>query len=105
MIISLQSFLENIMLVGSANYYAFKKIPQNKLQRVLVIFAFYEQIETILLTCNDYSVAHTKLNWWRHELVKMSEHPISLALRNINVKKEILLELIDNLEEPLHALP
>lgn len=97
------------LLPGSAVYFSLRKVPKNQRELILLILAFYLEIEEITLSGIDANVAHFKLNWWRDEVVRIQDgtpsHPLALALQKklsaFPFSPLRLIELIDGLEQNL----
>ncbi len=73
------------------------------------LYAFCREVDDVVDECTDYSVAQTKLNWWKSEIdnlyADMPQHPVSKALQpfitEFNLAKEHFLEIIDGMEMDL----
>lgn len=94
---------------GSAFYYSTRKLTKDQSLAVIAIMAFYQEIEDITVTYDDFGVAHTKLNWWRDEVIKIQDgqptHPVAIALqeslKKFSVSALPLIEIIEGLEQNL----
>ncbi|GEM_PF-3524766 len=95
---------------GSELFYATKKIPSEKRDAVIALHAFYQEIESIAL--NTDTLAPTKLNWWRGEIIKIQDgkpdHPVAIflqnALPNFSLYTARVLEIIDAWEYALSVI-
>lgn len=69
---------------GSSFYYAFLFLPPERRRAITALYAFCREVDDIVDECNDPSVAHTKLAWWRREVDQLfagsPSHPVSKAL-------------------------
>jgi len=96
-------FYKDIAPVGSALYYSVRSLSPIEREQVLAVYAFYKQIENITLSYSDIHIAHTKLQWWRGEVIKIQDgkatHPLAQKLPP-QVANE-LLEIIAGLEQNL----
>lgn len=94
---------------GSALYYSIRRLPQKQRTTIIAIYAFYQEIEDITLHYEDPGTAHTKMNWWRDEVIKIQDgtpdHPVALALQQSSLpfSPSRLIEIIDGLEQNLAA--
>jgi len=94
---------------GSAFYYSTRKFTVDQCLAVTAIKAFYQEIEDITVTYEDFGVAHAKLNWWRDEVIKIQDgqptHPVAIALQESLKKFALsplpLIEIIEGLEQNL----
>jgi len=94
---------------GSSFYYSFLFLPQERRRAITALYAFCREVDDIVDECNDVSVAHTKLAWWRKEVAAMQAgkptHPVTTALLphlttySLDVKH--LLAIIDGMEMDL----
>ncbi len=86
---------------GSALYFSLRGLTSQQKDALVVIYAFYREIEDITLADADPISAHAKLNWWRSEIDnKHPSHPIALALQQI-ADSDSLIKIIDGLEQNL----
>lgn len=107
-----QYCLQKAAISGSAFYYSTRKLKPAERQAVIAIMAFYQEIEDVTLDYTDPGIAHTKLNWWRDEVIKIEEgqptHPVALALQKslppFAISSLRLIELIDGLEQNLASV-
>ncbi|MHB1948496.1 MAG: squalene/phytoene synthase family protein [Gammaproteobacteria bacterium] len=94
---------------GSAFYYSSRKLTKDQRLAVTAIMAFYQEIEDITVTYDDFGVAHAKLNWWRDEIIKIQDgkptHPVAIGLQDSLKKFSLsplpLIEIIEGLEQNL----
>ncbi len=94
---------------GSSFYYSFLFLPAERRRAIMALYAFCREVDDVVDECNDFSVASTKLAWWRQEVERVAEgkpqHPVGQALKQvapgINLPKEQLLEIIDGMEMDL----
>ncbi len=91
----------------SALYYSLRKLKACQRDSVVAVHAFYREIETILLECQDHDLALVKLNWWRQEVTQLTEgrpdHPVMVLLqKNVIPTEKIqnrLFNIIDGFEQ------
>lgn len=97
------SFYKDIAPAGSPLYYSVRTLKLKEREEVLAVYAFYKEIENITLSYSDIHIAHTKLQWWRGEIIKIQEgkatHPLAQRLPKIIVSE--LLEILAGLEQNL----
>ena len=94
---------------GSSFTVSFIFLPKNKRHAMTALYAFCREVDDVVDECTDYSVAQTKLNWWKSEIdnlyADMPQHPVSKALQpfitEFNLAKEHFLEIIDGMEMDL----
>ena len=90
---------------GSSYYYSFMFLPSPKRQAITALYAFCREIDDIVDTCQEKTVAHQKLLWWSNELnvifKNKSHHPIGMALmeaiQNFDLPKILFDELIQGM--------
>lgn len=95
--------------LGSPLYFTLRKLTRRQSAAIAAIYAFYQEIEDVILNFEDLSVAQAKLNWWRDEVVKIQdglpEHPVSLALQKtkgfFSLDIFSLIKMIDGFEHIL----
>jgi phytoene synthase len=96
---------------GSANYYAFKKLPPEKRIVVTAVCAFYIEIEEAVFACSDPALAFAKLDWWKHEVANLKagecHHPVMRVLKQhqTDCLAPRLMEIIDGLSQNIVCLP
>jgi phytoene synthase len=74
-----------------------------------VLYAFCREVDDVVDECSDYSVAQTKLNWWKSEIANLyantPQHPVTKALQPVvaqfDLAQEHFLEIIDGMEMDL----
>ena len=65
--------------LGSSRYYVTRFAPTGQRNALALLFALHQALMAIPRECTDPNVAHTKLNWWREQLLSTeaaSSHPI-----------------------------
>ncbi len=90
---------------GSSFYYSFLFLPPKKRQAIIALYAFCREVDDVVDECNDESIAHTKLQWWRSEIDAVfsgnAQHPVGKALdearQNHDLPQEYFLEIIDGM--------
>lgn len=94
---------------GSSFTISFIFLPKTQRQAMTALYAFCREVDDIVDECTDYSVAQTKLNWWKSEITNLynatPQHPVSKALQpciaQFNLAQEHFLEIIDGMEMDL----
>ncbi len=94
---------------GSSFYYSFLFLPKPKREAITALYAFCREVDDIADECTDMSIAHTKLAWWRAEVVNLyagnPQHPVTKALvpavRDYDLNEEHFQEIIDGMEMDL----
>jgi phytoene synthase len=96
---------------GSALFYSIRKLKPLVADGIVAIYAFYKEIEDVTLNAVDAGVAQTKLNWWRDQVIKITQnkatHPVSQFLQKISspllLNPLTFITIIDGLEQNLTA--
>ena len=69
---------------GSSFYYSFLFLPVERRRAIMALYAFCREVDDVVDECNDVSIAHNKLAWWRKEITAMlagsPTHPVTKAL-------------------------
>jgi phytoene synthase len=94
---------------GSSFYYSFMFLPPERRQAIVALYAFCREVDDVVDECHDPQIAHTTLDWWRHQVGLIYEgtpqHPVGLALKDVirhfNLPRELLLEVIDGMQMDL----
>jgi 15-cis-phytoene synthase len=94
---------------GSSFTVSFIFLPKTQREAMTVLYAFCREVDDVVDECSDYSVAQTKLNWWKSEVTNLyantPQHPVSKALQPVvaqfNLAQEHFLEIIDGMEMDL----
>jgi phytoene synthase len=94
---------------GSNFYYSFMFLPKERREAITALYAFCREVDDIADECTDFTIAQTKLNWWRTEIESLYEgkpqHPVSKALLNsiktYQLDAEHFIEVIDGMEMDL----
>ena len=94
---------------GSSFYYAFLFLPPERRRAITALYAFCREVDDVVDECQDPSVAHSKLAWWRREVGLLFDgaptHPVTLALAphlgNYGITAERLLAVIEGMEMDL----
>ena len=109
---SLQYCYQKAAPPGSTFYYSLRKLNPAARNVVVAINAFYKELEDVIFTYTDVSIAQAKFNWWRDEVIKIADgkpdHPVSLILQQYMAKFNLspfkLIEMIDGVEQNLSPL-
>ncbi|MGB7816829.1 MAG: presqualene diphosphate synthase HpnD [Methylotenera sp.] len=94
---------------GSSFTVSFLFLPKNQRDAMTALYAFCREVDDVVDECADYSVAQTKLNWWKGEIANLyagtPQHPVTRALQPViaqfNLAQEHFLEIIDGMEMDL----
>jgi 15-cis-phytoene synthase len=94
---------------GSSFTSSFFFLPKDKKQAMTALYAFCREVDDVVDECTDFSVAQTKLNWWKSEIANLyantPQHPVTKALQPFiapfNLAQEHFLEIIDGMEMDL----
>ena len=94
---------------GSSFTVSFIFLPKNKRHAMLALYAFCREVDDVVDECSDYSVAQTKLNWWKNEIANLytntPQHPVTKALlpfiTEFNLAQAHFEEIIDGMEMDL----
>ena len=94
---------------GSSFTVSFIFLPKTQREAMTALYAFCREVDDVVDECTDYSVAQTKLNWWKSEVanlyVNTPQHPVTKALQPVvtqfNLAQEHFLEIIDGMEMDL----
>ena len=94
---------------GSSFTISFIFLPKMQREAMTALYAFCREVDDVVDECTDFSVAQTKLNWWKSEVANCyagtPQHPVTRALQPIisqfNLAQEHFLEIIDGMEMDL----
>ena len=94
---------------GSSFTVSFIFLPKIQREAMTALYAFCREVDDVVDECTDYSVAQTKLNWWKSEVANLyantPQHPVTRALQPVihefNLAQEHFLEIIDGMEMDL----
>jgi len=94
---------------GSSFTVSFIFLPKIQREAMTALYAFCREVDDVVDECSDYSVAQTKLNWWKSEVANLylntPQHPVTKALQPVvaqfNLAQEHFLEIIDGMEMDL----
>jgi phytoene synthase len=94
---------------GSSFTASFIILPKNQREAMIALYAFCREVDDVVDECSDYTVAQTKLNWWKSEIANLyantPQHPVTKALQPVvaefNLAQEHFLEIIDGMEMDL----
>lgn len=94
---------------GSSFTVSFIFLPKTQREAMTALYAFCREVDDVVDECSDYSVAQTKLNWWKSEVANLylntPQHPVTKALQPVvaqfNLAQEHFLEIIDGMEMDL----
>lgn len=90
---------------GSSFYYSFLFLSEQQRKAITALYAFCREVDDIVDSVNEPSVAQSKLDWWRQEIIKtyqgLASHPISqalaLAIKDYDLHQEYFMEIIDGM--------
>lgn len=90
---------------GSSFYYSFLFLSEQQRKAITALYAFCREVDDIVDSVAEPSIAKSKLDWWRTELDQTyqgrASHPISQALApaisQFDLHQEYLLEIIDGM--------
>jgi 15-cis-phytoene synthase len=94
---------------GSSFTVSFIFLPKMQREAMIALYAFCREVDDVVDECSDFSVAQTKLNWWKSEVANLyagtPQHPVTKALQpfigQFNLAQEHFLEIIDGMEMDL----
>ena len=94
---------------GSSFTVSFIFLPKTQREAMTALYAFCREVDDVVDECTDFSVAQTKLNWWKIEVANLyantPQHPVTKALQpfvgKFNLAQEHFLEIIDGMEMDL----
>jgi 15-cis-phytoene synthase len=94
---------------GSSFTVSFIFLPKTQRNAMIALYAFCREVDDVVDECSDYTVAQTKLNWWKSEIANLytnrPQHPVTKALQPVvtqfNLAQEHFLEIIDGMEMDL----
>ena len=105
----LQYCQQKVSQSGSSFTISFFILPKNQRQAMTALYAFCREVDDVVDECSDYTVAQTKLNWWKTEVANLyansPQHPVTKALlpfiSQFNLAQAHFLEIIDGMEMDL----
>ena len=94
---------------GSSFTISFIFLPKMQREAMIALYAFCREVDDVVDECTDFSVAQTKLNWWKSEVANCyagtPQHLVTRALQpfisQFNLAQEHFLEIIDGMEMDL----
>ena len=94
---------------GSSFYYSFRFLSATRRQAITAFYAFCREVDDVVDEITDAQVARITLAWWRSEIDALYDghpsHPVTralaISLKNFNLPREQLLEIIDGMEMDL----
>ena len=94
---------------GSSFTVSFIFLPKIQRNAMTALYAFCREVDDVVDECSDYTVAQTKLNWWKTEVANLyaniPQHPVTKALlpfiSQFNLAQAHFLEIIDGMEMDL----
>ena len=100
---------QKVAISGSSFTVSFIFLPKMQRDAMTALYAFCREVDDVVDECTDFSVAQTKLNWWKSEIANLynatPQHPVTKALQPFihpfNLAKEHFLEIIDGMEMDL----
>lgn len=97
---------------GSTAYYAVHFAPAARRDGLALAFALHHSLMSIPRECTDPNVAHSKLNWWRQQLLEAgsaSSHPLVAAIHRLDAERlsaTVWMEaLLTGIEEEVENRP
>ncbi len=102
----IQYCYEKVAAHGSPVYYSIKKVRPEKRDKLIIIEAFYQELENILLKNSDMELAYNQLNWWKGEVIKipqgLTSHPVTQAMKHVGlIDVQSYFDIIDGIEQTL----
>jgi phytoene synthase len=102
----IQYCYEKVAAHGSPVYYSIKKVKPEKRDGLIIIEAFYQELENVLLKNSDLELAHQQLNWWKSEVIKipqgLASHPVTRAMSDTGlIDIQRYFDIIDGIEQTL----
>ncbi len=94
-------YIQKTVKPGSTLYYSLLKSVEPAKSCLIYVFAFWQEVQQIVLECQDPGVARVKLMWWKEEVTKYQHqprHPILKALHELDSELNIstyFSEIID----------
>lgn len=94
---------------GSSFYYSFFFLNKQQRKAITALYAFCREVDDIVDSDMDESIAHVKLQWWRDEISNLFQghphHPVSKALlphiQSYDMAEEYFQEIIDGMQMDL----
>ncbi len=102
---AVQYCYEKVAPPTSSSYYSLRKIPTEKRDVIVAIHAFYREIEEVIFECQEPELALVKLNWWRTEIAKSSNHPVLIILQSQLPNLQRLEKIIDGFQQIIIPTP
>lgn len=104
-----QYCLQKAIQSGSSFYYSFRFLPPKQRQAIITLYAFCREVDDIVDTYKDKSVAERKLTWWQEELNRIFEghpqHPVGFALlstlQQYSLPKVLFEEILQGMQMDL----
>ena len=95
---------------GSSFYYSFLFLPPERRRAITALYAFCREVDDTVDDATDESVARTKLDWWRKEVMAMlagaPTNPVTKALQPhlavYALDGKHLLAIVDGMEMDLN---
>lgn len=102
----IQYCYEKVAAHGSPVYYSIKKVKLEKRDNLIIIEAFYQELENVLLKNSDVELAYQQLHWWKSEVIKIPQglatHPVTRAMKDANLTDvQRYFDMIDGIEQTL----
>lgn len=92
----------------SCLHYSVRRLPVLTRRRVVMVHAFYRSLLNILFDCNEVDVARAQLQWWRDQVLRISDskpdHPILIELQkhlDLSQSQALMFEIINGIESYL----
>ncbi len=90
---------------GSSFYYSFLFLSEQQRQAITALYAFCREVDDIVDTVVEPTIAANKLDWWRGEIKQLykqqASHPITqaltAALEHYDLRQDYFLAIIDGM--------
>ncbi len=102
----IQYCYEKVAAHGSPVYYSIKKVKPEKRDALIMVEAFYQELEDVLFKNSDFDAAHKQFDWWRGEVIKvpqgLAHHPVAIAMQHAGLTDaHKFFDIIDGIEQTL----
>jgi len=98
---------EKAIPAGSSLYYSLRTVSPTARHALIVLHALYQELDSVRYTCQDISVAHSKMQWWRaevHNAIKQNAtHPVIQSLQELweVIPSEDIINLVEIMVQSL----
>lgn len=104
---NIQPLFQNTAGPGSDDYYALRKLGEEKLNGIKIILALFDTLFKIPFTLSDDGLVKIKLRWWKEEILKTQQgnasHPLCIELfstmKKYHLNYNALLQMISAIED------